>query len=744
MGLRKASAALAVGGSLIAPRAVPAQDSGGSAVDVQVRNRTTVEGTLDPPSERDTFWLAVPAGARLRADAKGARRGPAVSIAIADASGAPIPSERFPRVRGERREVAATPETLLRIDLVGDGTAPGDFRLTLAWETARATAFHETMGPAPLGVPFAAEAGTKVRVRLARGSAAGARVAAITGPTGALPLRFSSGGASATARTDGTGTWTLEVAGSEGTEVSGRISLTPPRRASRLDVTRRSKSVGNGRFVSRIVGATGSAVAAPRLGDDQLVTVDVTGVSVDLPAYAFSIPTVVSVGPAKEIVDPTGATSPAGVAVRFEAERSELGAAATITLPFDAGAFVGGTGGLVVVTRDDDGTVRVVPGPYEIDPAAGTVTFPTPHFSSYGVAQPAQELVVAARTNQPQAFATAPDGTVYVLGFDAVSTFDPATGEVLPFAGGGFTRDEGADRLDFAFAKTDGAAVLDDGSLLLCDGGFGITGDGGLADYPGDVFRIGTDGAVRRFAGNGTSHVTVDGALATETGLEWPQDVAVGPDGGVFVLVAPVFGPTSATDDEEGRGKVLRIDPTLGTVRRVAGGGESFEGHGERPLDVRLTIPGSLLVDRSGRVLVGTGFEVYRFDLAGDRTEVLAGAGVGSLDVPTVSGLGAPLRNVSFGRICGLAFDPASEDVLLASDDFAGVVWRLDLLHDRAHIAAGRQISFEESIRFVSVSGKPVERDSTLRAPGDAVRIGDRLFVAETFGQQIRELRPKR
>jgi len=741
MGSRIGLAGIAI--VVLATATSRAQDSGGAAVDVQIGNRTTVEGTLDPPSERDTFWIEVPAGARLTVDARGSKKGPALALAMSGPTGAPLAAISTPVPRGARHVVEDAPEGVLRIDVAGDGLSAGDFRLGVRWELPRDVPFAGTAGAAPLAVPFTAETGTTVRVRLDAASAkAGARIDALAGPAGPVALR--GGDRTASARLPVTGAYTLSIAAAAPVEASGHVFVAAPRKRARLDVTRKSRSVGNGRFLSRIVGTAGSCVEAPRLGEDQLVTVDVSGVAVDLPAGALTVPTAVSVGPAKEIVDPTGATSPAGVPVRIEAGKLALAADARITLPFDAGAFPDGLAGLVVVTRDDDGTVRVVPGPYEVDAAAGTVSFPAPHFSSYGAAQPALEMVVASRTNQPQAFAVGPDGTVYVLGYDTVSTFDPATGAVELFAGGGFSRQEGADRLDFFFVQTSGAEALADGSLLVCDGGFDTTIDGGSADYPGDVLRIAPDGTVHRFAGDGLSHVTVDGSHATATGLEWPQDIAVGPDGAVFVLVAPVFGPTSGQDPEEGLGKVLRIDPADGTIRRVAGGGDAYAGEGVPPLGVRLIIPGTLLVDSSGRVLVGTGFEVYRFDLAGGTTHVVAGAGIGSLSTPTVSGLGAPLRNVSFGRICGLSFDPSSQDLLYASDDFAGVVWRLDLVHDRAHIVAGRRIGFAESIRFVSVSGKPLARDSTLRAPGDALRIGDRLFVAETFGNQIRVLRPKR
>src|SRR5262249_20705738 len=150
-----------------------------------------------------------------------------------------------------------------------------------------------------------------------------------------------------------TGTYelTLAVNGPDA-PVSGSVALAPPTRGARLDVTDGSRAVGSGRLVGRVIDARGGVVTVPPLDAQQLVSIDVSGAAVDLPAGALASPLLVTIRADQDFLPPGQAVSPAGVAIRFDADTNDFGAPATLTIPFDVGAFPAGLAGLSIYTRD--------------------------------------------------------------------------------------------------------------------------------------------------------------------------------------------------------------------------------------------------------------------------------------------------------------------------------------------------------------------------------------------------------
>ena len=90
------------------------------------------------------------------------------------------------------------------------------------------------------------------------------------------------------------------------------------------------------------------------------------------------------------------------------------------------------------------------------------------------------------------------------------------------------------------------------------NGEYGFSGDGGPAvvarlDFPYDIAvgpdgsvyftdsenmrvrRVGTDGIITTVAGNGSAFPLGDGGPATAAGIEWPYGLDVGADGSLYV-----------------------------------------------------------------------------------------------------------------------------------------------------------------------------------------------------------------
>ncbi len=81
-----------------------------------------------------------------------------------------------------------------------------------------------------------------------------------------------------------------------------------------------------------------------------------------------------------------------------------------------------------------------------------------------------------------------------------------------------------------------------------------------ISDYNNNRIRMVKDGIITAVAGNGTSTYTGDGVLATDTGLNWPNDVSVLPTTGELVI-ADTFNHR------------IRKVSSSGIISTIAGGG---------------------------------------------------------------------------------------------------------------------------------------------------------------------------
>lgn len=182
-------------------------------------------------------------------------------------------------------------------------------------------------------------------------------------------------------------------------------------------------------------------------------------------------------------------------------------------------------------------------------------------------------------------------------------SLDPATGVATVLAGlggrGGYSGDGGpSDKAELRGPA--GLAVDSKGNLYVAD------------SANNRVRRIGPDGTISTFAGNGSAVFSGDGGPATSAGLSFPTDVAVAPDGSVLIV-------------DRGNGRLRRVSPS-GTISTVAGAGG--------PLPVPAPSPPGLADVRPTTVGVDGNGAIYFLDGGSGKLMKLSGGGTLS-EVPT-------------------------------------------------------------------------------------------------------------
>jgi len=209
----------------------------------------------------------------------------------------------------------------------------------------------------------------------------------------------------------------------------------------------------------------------------------------------------------------------------------------------------------------------------------------------------------------------------------------------------------------------------------------GVGGDGGAAaaaqlggvtglavDGAGDLYfsqpsshrvrRVRADGAVSRFAGTGTAGFSGDGGAAASAQLFNPQGLKVDRQGNVYIA-----------DNQNHR---IRKVPASGTISTVVGNGtQRFAGDGAAAELASLSGPADVAIDANNNL--------YISDLLNGRVRMVNAAGV----ISTVAGGGGALQNgpalqASLPAPTGLAID--SEGRLIIGVNFARQVRRLSQL----------------------------------------------------------------
>ena len=254
-----------------------------------------------------------------------------------------------------------------------------------------------------------------------------------------------------------------------------------------------------------------------------------------------------------------------------------------------------------------------------------------------GISEP-NSLTITFSVHHPFQFHRAPDGQIYFAGYHDPRIFRIDAREYVRLVAGNGSSGNAGDGLSaelaFIGAPT-GVAVAQDGTVYLSDEAYhrvrrvepdgtirhvagtstsGYSGDGGLAKdaalYGPTRLAVGVDGslfiadtlnhAIRRIdlsgiistvAGNGTAGYSGDGGLAVEASLSKPVDVAVAPDGGLFI--ADSFN------------HAIRFVDAGGIIITVAGtGAEGFSGDGGPAAEASLKLPHGVSIASDGSLWI--------------------------------------------------------------------------------------------------------------------------------------------
>jgi len=367
-------------------------------VDLQVRAKERVLGTLYPKDERETFLVDVPRGARVTARAwRTGARDSAPTLALMDGPTVVAPGKPDSKGAGLRSFLVDKSAGFgLRVE--SDGAFDGDyqFKVTVSpqktWSTKGGA---DVAAHAESTSAFAVPAGATVDVTLtpAKGSSFVPRILEIDGPNGFV---FPVDGADATPRRHKVRRVVLDAGGEHAVrfrndgDVAGAfavvVRVVPPRLAKSGPVDIRDESLtksrfdGDARVYGRVIDAKGGLLFDP--GD---TTSPLAGASVTVPADAVASPVIFAFESSDDISD-ASAGQPAGPSVKLLPEHTTFDKPLTVTIPYDPENFDDPANDVHVDTEDPLTHEPIpVPGPFVVDQSAHTVSYPASHFSRFQV-----------------------------------------------------------------------------------------------------------------------------------------------------------------------------------------------------------------------------------------------------------------------------------------------------------------------------------------------------------------------
>ncbi|TBR21117.1 tandem-95 repeat protein, partial [bacterium] len=311
----------------------------------------------------------------------------------------------------------------------------------------------------------------------------------------------------------------------------------------------------------------------------------------------------------------------------------------------------------------------------------------------------------AAAFNRPSGAAVGPDGSVYVADTQNFRVRRVAPdGIVTAFAGNGSSSYSG-----------DGGPATSAGIGNVFDVAVDAAGRVYLSDYY-RVRVVDLDGTIHTFAGNGSWNFSGDNGPATSASLATAKNLAVGPDGGLYIL------------DADNR-RVRKVG-TDGIIRSVAGNGQTgFSGDGGLATQAKLNLPVAIAVDPNGKLFIADSgnMRVRVVDTAGVIT-TFAGNGTQGF-----SGDGGPAAAAALAWPSGVAVDAA------------GVVYISDTNNNRV-----RRVTMDGKIATVagngsgSVSGDGGSPTSAgVRFPEDlAIGANGNWVIVERSDSVLRKVTP--
>jgi hypothetical protein len=364
-------------------------------VDIAIANGVKIAGTFDPGSETESFRFVAPAGAELTVIVRGRK-----------AKGAAVPAPRLLLLDPAQAEIAAdevvtssTGASLTghvlrgsgehRVVVRSDGEVAGDYQLQVSWKVEKRRAYQEAAASVPAEFTISLQEGAVATLTASAATDSAARpwVSRIEG--GGFAQDFPQPPVATkhkvtTSEVTFTGEYTVFVtdqSGLGGGVVDLAVAVKAPKplkKSIKLGSKELANAgVGGGLARGALIDVDGGAID---IGDSGT---PIDGTSVTVPAQALPNPTPIIVGTGSPIPE-TEEQSGAGPTILLGPDGTKFKEDVTVTIPFDPALLVGGdVEGLTILTRDKKGDVSVVPGPYTIDTATGTVSFTTSHFSDY-------------------------------------------------------------------------------------------------------------------------------------------------------------------------------------------------------------------------------------------------------------------------------------------------------------------------------------------------------------------------
>ncbi|HEX2203893.1 MAG TPA: RHS repeat-associated core domain-containing protein [Longimicrobium sp.] len=352
-------------------------------------------------------------------------------------------------------------------------------------------------------------------------------------------------------------------------------------------------------------------------------------------------------------------------------------------------------------------------------------------YDCIGDGGPAKE----AQLYEPTGVAFGPDGSQYIVEWrgnrvrrvapDGTITTVAGTGDWCDY--GDLDRDcgDGGPATQAKLSFPSKVAVAPDGTLYIAD------------TYNTAIRRVAPDGTITTVAGNNTFCSTArtwpcgDGVPGTEAHLDYVRDVALHPDGSLYIADA-------------GNGLIRRLTPD-GIVTIVAGDGTAdgcWEMTGPRPArEVCLSYPEGLAFGEDGSVYIAEGWMDRVLRLAPDGIlHVVAGGTDGCYPHDAPCGDGGPATQaqmawpqaLAFGRDGALYVSDAGNDrvrrfevggtirTVAGTGSSVGCTRSTDLCGDGGHAAAA-QLGWPDQLAFGPDGG---------------------LYIADTFNGKVRRISP--
>ena len=257
---------------------------------------------------------------------------------------------------------------------------------------------------------------------------------------------------------------------------------------------------------------------------------------------------------------------------------------------------------------------------------------------------------------------------------------------------------------------------------------YSFSGDGGLATHAqlanpsdvalapnGDLYVLDSGPRIRKIsaatgiittvAGNGQPGSSGDGGRATRARLD-ASSIAVAPNGDLYIA-------------DGGNNKVRRVSGATGIITTVAGDGRTGSaGDGGPALRAELDRTGGVALDSRGNVFVATGARIR---------EISTSTGV----IRTVFG---PVPNVNAGRPTGLALGRGG--ILYFTD--GGKVLSLDTRTRHLAVIAGTGARTVQEAGATAGDGGPATRATFGLPVGVTVDAEGNVYVADFFNNSIR------